>query len=420
MGCSVVKTTELTKDKPEANIYYHLPKGMLKITSTAKIFVYTDKENNHLKNIELISQSFDHEREIVPDNRQTLKLNYVNNPLSKDDLDIKINDKGLLTNVDITTEDRLPNIIETLSKASAEILGIGAASKGADEFNVAVEEFTKIFILDPSDFPKDQAWIIAKNDKFGNSIDLDISFSIHSNNPPNSNTTSILTSQQEIKGILTRPLSLNKFSIFPKATMLDGHQVEFYEYLPNTELNITIPLSRAMFAKKINNLVLVDGLIKENKINKPSEVEGFISIPINLAKAIVSIPAQLFQFKIDNTKKKTEYETEFLNLENAITAIERNELLKSLETDRLKLDADKSLITLQKDLEILRNEITLLPQVSELENKKKIIGLEKEVNILTNDIKILNEKQVLENEKSILQLQKEVEILKRELENLNK
>ena len=359
-GCSVVKTTELTAEKSEANIYYNLPKGYLKITSTVKVFVYTNKENNHLKKIKLISQSFDFEKEIVPDNSQTFKLNYINNPLSKDDIDIKINDKGLLTNVDITTEDRLPNIIETITKSAAEILGVGGASKGKSDEKVEVEEFTQTFILDPLEFPKKQIWTIAKNDKYGNSKDLDVSFSISIISPNQIGESSKLSTGDEINGIVTRPISLYKFSISPQATMLTDYQIEFYEYLPNNELIITIPLSRALFSKKTNNLVLSDGLVKENKIIKPSEIEGFISIPINLAKAIVSIPAQLFQFRIDNTKKKTELEKEILNLEKAIADNERNELIKALETQRQQLDADKKLLTLQTELDSLRNKIEKL------------------------------------------------------------
>lgn len=45
-GCSVVKTTELTSRKSKANMYYHLPKGLLKITSNVKVFVYMKKDNN--------------------------------------------------------------------------------------------------------------------------------------------------------------------------------------------------------------------------------------------------------------------------------------------------------------------------------------------------------------------------------------
>ncbi|HOZ13887.1 MAG TPA: hypothetical protein PLH91_05925 [Tenuifilaceae bacterium] len=417
-GCSVVKTTAIVKANSTANIYYYLPKGLIDITSTVKVFIYSDKKTEHLKKIELISQSFDYTKEIVPDNSQVLKLNYTNNPFSKDNVDIKINDKGLLTNVDITTEDRLPNIIETLTSAPSAILSVGGTSKGEEDLKVEIEEFTKKFVLNPSEFPKEQIWVIAKHDKYGNLFDLDVSFTIQLVAPTKIGESSKISTDQKINGIVTRPLSLYKFSITPKAEMLTDYQIEFYEYLPNNELNITVPLSRALFSKKTNNLVLSDGLIKENKIDKPSEVEGFISIPINVAKAIVSVPGQLFQFRIDNTKKKTELEKEILNLEKAISDNERNELLSALETQKQQLEADKKLLTLQTELESLKNEISLMPQVSELENQKKLLGLEKEVSTLTNETQTLKETLVLQNEKTILQLQKEIEALKNEIENL--
>lgn len=421
-GCFVVKTTELTRQNSKANMYYHLPKGLLKITSNVKVFVYTKKDNNHLRKIVLISQSFDYTREIVPDNTQTLKLQYVSNPLSKDNVDIKINEKGLLSNVDITTEDRLPNIIETITKAPVDILGVGGASKGENDDIVTIEEFSKTFTIDPIDFPNEntntQNWVISKNDNYGNSKDLNVSFSIEMISPTKMNQSSNISFNEVVKGVITRPMSLYKFGIKPKADMLDGYQVEFYEYLPNLELNIQVPITRALFAKKTNNLVFSDGMIKENKIDKPSEVEGFVSIPINLAKAIVSVPGQLFQFRIDNTKRKTELEKEILNLDKAITDNERNELLKTLETEKKQLEFDKSLLTLQNEIETMKNEMALMSQVSELENQKKLLGLEKEVSNLTNETKLLKEEQVLKNEKTLLELQKEIKILQSEIEKL--
>ena len=45
--------------------------------------------------------------------------------------------------------------------------------------------------------------------------------------------------------------------------------------------------------------------------DKPSEVLAFLDIPINVAKAIVSIPAELLQFKVthyDNVNKAAQNE----------------------------------------------------------------------------------------------------------------
>ncbi len=51
-------------------------------------------------------------------------------------------------------------------------------------------------------------------------------------------------------------------------------------------------------------------MLTGNYINKPSEFEGLISIPINICKAIVSIPSQLFNFKIQHKYQDTLSELE--------------------------------------------------------------------------------------------------------------
>jgi hypothetical protein len=454
---SIVKTTVLGSTGKEGNIYYYLPKGLLKITSKVKVFVSREKTSKRLVDISLISQSFEHESEIVPDNRQILTLNYTNNPFSKDDVNIKINDKGLLTSLNAIAEDRTPNIVESISKAPAEVLGAGGEEKGQKEDVVVSEkEFVKEFLLDPKELPQTVQWSISEHDDQGTPLDMNVSFAVTLEGEPGGLDSVALGDSEEIHGIVTRPRSLYKFKIEPKAAKLTGHEISFYEYLLNNGMNITIPLSRAIFAKKTNDLVLSDGVIKENKIVKPSEIEGFVSIPINIAKAIVSIPGQLFTFRIDNTRKRLTLEEESLKLEKAVIATERNKLLQDLETQKLKVEADKNLLeadknlqTVQKELKTLENEIALLPKQLELKNQETILTVKQAVETLTKDISLLQqkaklesqnaifdlknqladkinennqkkEKQLFENEKAITKLQKEVQEQKNALEKLKK
>ena len=338
-GKAIVKTTELTGSDSTGNIYYFLPKGLIKITTVVKVLVYTDKERDIIREMDILSQSFIHEKEIVPDTSQVLKLNYVNSIFSKDEIDLKINDKGLITNIDVKTEDRLPNIIEALTKAPFTIAKYTEEKKIDTDYNVTIEEFTKTFIIDPYNLSEINSFIITKTDQYKSIKTIDASFTVHSHSPELSGKSASLPAREVVYGIITRPVILHTFIISPMAKGLENQEVQFYETLPNTNLNLNIPLSRAVFSIKTNKLLFSDGMILGNKMEKPSELEGLISIPINIAKAIISIPAQLFQFRIDTTKSKTALEAEVLKLNKVISDQTIPELQKELDT--LKKEIEK-------------------------------------------------------------------------------
>lgn len=146
-----------------------------------------------------------------------------------------------------------------------------------------------------------------------------------------------------------------------------------------------IPVKRAAFAKKVSKLSIKDGVILSNEIIKPSSVEGFFSIPVDIAKALVSIPGQIVTFRHDNTKRlnqleveKLKYEKSLLDsqkfslgkeqeLENLKLEIQKTEATNSVEMDKLKYQLEKSILEAEKDkaqtikeLEVLRKEIEKL------------------------------------------------------------
>ena len=321
------------------------------------------------------------------------------NAFANDELTIKINSKGLLESIKILAEDRLPNIVETITNAPSVIFSTGGGDKdeGDVELVETIKEYSKTMIVSPDELPNKFNWLISVSLEEGTSSEnIDASFIIKKSISNTIEATDIVTNlneNPEFKGIFTRPIEAIKFSIEPQEFKLKSSQSthEFYEYLPSQTRLIKVPISRALFAKKVNNLTFENGMLIENEIKKPSEVEGFISIPINIAKAIVSVPAQLFQFRIDNTKKDNELETEIQKLQNTLLQGERNELTNQLATDKLVLDAQKSLLETQKAIDDIKQEI-----------------------ISTNA------KQALKNEKELLELQKQIAELKKQIEELKK
>lgn len=354
--CSVVKTNYSTDPKKIATVYYYLPESILKIKATVKIAVnYTDTT---LKSFTVIEQSFATTTEIIADTKDLLSLNYIPSALMADDIKYLVNSKGLLETVNITTEDRTAEIISKLAEApKAIVTPLIAGGKSTGKSIIKIKEYTADFIVKASAVSKTPLPIIwnivienelSKEDyKIGNA-DFEISSQDLKTDTPklsdliNGNALSKTT---ETEGIFTRPLKNIELEFKSAKGGFINQLKQNIVIADNTKL-VIIPVNRTAFAKRVNKIGIQDGVILSNEINKPSSVEGFISIPINIAKSIVSIPAQLIQFKFDNTKRLDEFEKAKLNYEKSLQ-----------ENQKFAIEAQIKLLQLQKELEDLKKEL---------------------------------------------------------------
>jgi hypothetical protein len=102
---------------------------------------------------------------------------------------------------------------------------------------------------------------------------------------------------QSLAGVYYRPVSP------VKVTLTQDRQVtEQILLLPNQGALITLPITRNAFVKKVTKIEFEHGLLKKVTLNKPSEVRGAVSLPIEIGKALVAIPAELIQLKINRAE----------------------------------------------------------------------------------------------------------------------
>ena len=71
--------------------------------------------------------------------------------------------------------------------------------------------------------------------------------------------------------------------------------------LPNEAICKYVPVTRASFVKKDTQLHFDQGMLTQVSTNKPSELVGFVTIPVDVATTIVGIPAELLKFRIERT-----------------------------------------------------------------------------------------------------------------------
>jgi hypothetical protein len=227
----------------------------------------------------------------VPDPRLQFILNYKGLATSEDDVKVTIGANGLLTKIVVTSEDKSGAIILKLIDIGKEVAKMGVIfSEGGQ----VVYDAT----FDPFDL---QARTRVKNELAayncsyrltrisGNSVDVARSVSTSETVSPTS-------------GVAFRPVFAYNLML-----MNDGRPASVQTVLlPNEAQVMTIPITRAAFVKKVTTVAFDHGLLTEVDINKPSEMLAFMDIPLAIAKAIVDVPAELVQLKINTSKGNTD------------------------------------------------------------------------------------------------------------------
>ena len=386
---TILTSKPISGGSATSGMLYYLPKGMLKITAKIKVKIEVGKQSKKVLNVKLLNQEFIHEKVIIPDIERCYELDYKSNVLADDTVEVKIDNDGFLESVNIVAEDKSVKILEEITKAPSVIFSAESGVESLrqmEEVEETIEEFSREFLLDPSTFPKKCKWLL---NKWETEIGvLDASFSIAQ-----------IVRKKEVPGkafpitssdgVFTRPITVVEFKVEPLNEFIntEGTVNEFYEMLPSNNKILYIPVTRSNFIKKEHKLVFDKGVLKEYKVVKPSELEAGVSIPISVAKAIVSIPAQLLSVKINNTKKQAELAKEVQSLENLIVTGRYNEKIKRLEqeekinaSEKSKLETDKKIAELKKDLENISSFQRLETNKKLLELKKEIKQLEVQIN----------------------------------------
>jgi hypothetical protein len=375
-SCTVVKTNYSTDAKKSATVYYYLPESILKIKTTVKVAVYYNLDDSKLNgSCKVVEQSFVATTQMIADTKNLLSLNYKPNALMADDIKYGVNSMGLLETVNITTEDRTADIISKLTEAPKVILSLSGGAPKTPNIIAKIKEYTADFELKASFVSSEPyiiSWPIIITNELGKddfiTVPADFQISSKDISAISPSLIKLITGDEnsktiETEGIITRPLKNVELNIKSAYEGFNPSLPTNVVIADNSKL-IIIPINRTAFVKRVNKIGIQNGIIISNEINKPSSVEGFISIPINIAKAIISIPAQLVQFRFDNTKSLDTLEKAKLSYEKSILDSQKFSLTKEQEIEKLKLEMQKSLLEagtnklkVQKDLDALKKEV---------------------------------------------------------------
>ena len=102
------------------------------------------------------------------------------------------------------------------------------------------------------------------------------------------------------------------------------HGLERTVLLPNNALCMYVPVERHMFVTSETSMTFDRGMLTSVTTDKPSELLGFVRIPVDVASTILAIPSELLTIRI---QQKTQ-EQEFAAAESAL-ATSQSDLLKA-------------------------------------------------------------------------------------------
>lgn len=361
-SCTTLRSYKISDNISEStlnheNIQYALPTPMVRIIVQSNLQIFYDSSTLSLCENFFCTQNLYATTFNVPDNANRFYLSYRPNILMHDNVSVTLDDMSFIKQINLTDEDRSAALVTQISTEALQIVGSGngAVTSAAatldkkltprDSIMNAKKESpcihklqicpqvvcnplkkwqatpgTKSTVLSFSDtllisltdltggfkvIPINK--YITLNGQSAQTTDLHIiivdeqpTANSFAGNAVSTPTTSV--DGQGAQGIYYRPLLGYNISIFDY-----NNQIKSYQLLvPDLRHVSYFPLLRAPFIKKVSSLSFNNGMLNSFTLDRPSQAEGFISIPIDLAKAIVGIPAELISIKINTAGQNSQ------------------------------------------------------------------------------------------------------------------
>jgi hypothetical protein len=368
-----VRTSAVTSDRNPINgMQYYLPKVLVPIKVSFGIptppkppapGATTTQTNNTSQNV-TVNVSTPEEKKpndppkrelvisigepvYVPDERHKYVIEYIPSAFSDDNVQLRTDTQGLLQSIDTDATDRTGAVLIKLAELAGEATKLFTVLKSVpgDEGTAAVctiPDYSLETYLDVSAEAKEPYSLQELQQLLanwgGDGADatkrpgIAIAFS------PNKDDRKVLDAQNQKKptedlpsatadaagnGLLFRqnqPYRLDVQLSSNEACKISGRKVLHRFAAPNDAPIYSVDTSRAPFVQKKVKYVVQNGMLTELQVVKPSEVLGAASIPVDLAKKIASIPAELLTFKLVQ-----------IQAENNLTAAEIEQIKNAIE-----------------------------------------------------------------------------------------
>lgn len=240
----------------------------------------------------------------VPDPSLQFSLDYLTDISADDTFKVELDDQGLLKQVSATADDKKGPIIETVAATVLTLMTGVPVPVGAKRSLAGIP--VGAIALTRTLNPNDAVAIAALNDDlrpFGIAMGVEPVRSTPGA-PPVPDVAA--ATRDGRSGIFYRaPLPY----IVSFSRPGEGPFQSYAVFSENASPIVAVDVSRSYFARRETTLTFKQGVLSSAEVKKPSELLGFVQIPLDLANAIVGIPAQLLQVRIDQTNQMKQLAT---------------------------------------------------------------------------------------------------------------
>ena len=288
-GCSsqaLISEQVLDSEAPIEGLSYSLPRGLIPIS--------IKYSNSTLTFIPPTSAKY------FPDPQARYKLNIKNSGFANDDYTLGTNSDGLLQSVNVTNKD---SSVEIVGQVIQLVNNIALASAGGQhaskEASTPTPNFEINTVLDPFGSGSEIAKL--NRDYPGLKISIDGVEKRELRNSASKIAATAASCNSSVCFRILRPVTVTiDFNI-------DNNRLhsKFIQLVPDPFMIAEYDVRRSACVERKNNLTFTNGVLTNVVSTKPSEVLGCLKIPVDIAKALVDIPAGLLSVKVKNVQTET-------------------------------------------------------------------------------------------------------------------
>jgi hypothetical protein len=313
-ACSILSSGPVNPDNP--NSYhsggsYFLPMTLMTIKLT--------KTGDNKIDVQLP------EIKKVPDSDMMFALDYESDIFSDDSFKVEYDSKGFLKSITATADDKTVQIVENIFSAVATLMTGApiAVTRALGDINTG--DVALLETVNPNNENEIKS-LNKKLENYGLKIKVD---SIGTGAPKSLNEANDDVYKKGIYYRPAKPYIVSFFKLDPNKTDSDGIKYSSYQFFSeNKSPLVSVDISRSWFVKRETTLSFSEGVLTSTDIKKPSEALEFSKIPVDIANAVIGIPAKIIDFKVSEIGGDK----------------------KLIEAQKAQLDAQKTLIESQKNL----------------------------------------------------------------------
>jgi len=277
---------------------YNEAKSKLSLAST---LLSKFKEEHYQDEIKFTSLS------PVPDSKNRFAAKINRSPFSSETIEIKTTENGLLSGGSGTSEGQIDEIFIDLVKAISAFKAVsfgdkplfftGLSPKDSNKCSSKEIKLKHTFDLRDDKFESNLNKLLAK-DKLCYSVNL------VSENP---SKTAPLKDGVFYDGLVYPRKTALQFNLYKTDVMPKEYLKSFYPTVIDSRSLGIIPLKKGYFATNKYEFEFKNGLLTKYKAITPNELVDFLGMFPKAAKAVVSIPAEIIQLKIDYSSAEEGY-----------------------------------------------------------------------------------------------------------------